>query len=140
MTLQNQERKKLRIRYAIAFIVLLAIEVLIALFVHDRFIRPYIGDVLVVVVLYVAVRIIIPDRCKLLPLYLFLFAAMVECLQYVNLVQLLGVENNPFLRVLIGSVFDLKDILCYGAGCILLGIYQWKIRHLDGQEMMERNE
>lgn len=126
MTLQNQEKRKQRIRYTIAFIILLVVEVLIALFVHDAFIRPYIGDILVVVVLYLAVRIFVPDRCKLLPLYVFLFAAMVECLQYFRLVHILNIENNTFLRVLIGSVFDVKDILCYGVGCILLIIYQWK--------------
>jgi len=128
MTLQNQEKRKQRISYAIAFIILLVVEVLIALFVHDAFIRPYIGDILVVGVLYLAVRIFVPDKCKLLPLYVFLFAAMVECLQYFKLVQILGIENNAFLRVLIGSVFDVKDILCYGVGCILLGIYEWKTK------------
>jgi len=128
MTLQNQEKRKRRISYAIAFIILLVVEVLIALFVHDAFIRPYIGDILVVGVLYLAVRIFVPDKCKLLPLYVFLFAAMVECLQYFKLVQILGIENNAFLRVLIGSVFDVKDILCYGVGCILLGIYEWKTK------------
>ena len=126
MTMQNQEKRKLRIRYALAFMVLLGIEVLIALFVHDTFIRPYVGDVLVVAVLYAAVRIVIPDRCRLLPLYIFLFAAAVECLQYFELVRFLGVADNAFLRVLIGSVFDWKDVLCYCAGCILLGIYEWK--------------
>lgn len=132
MTLQNKEKRKQRISYAIAFVILFIIEVIIALFVHDAFIRPYIGDVLVVLVLYMAVRIIITDGCRLLPLYIFLFATVVECLQYFNLIQILGVENNAFLRVLIGSVFDLKDILCYGAGCILLGIYEWKIKRKMG--------
>ena len=33
-----------RIAYGIATFILLIIEVLIALFVHDAFIRPYIGD------------------------------------------------------------------------------------------------
>ena len=36
----------------ILFMIFLAIEVLIALYVHDDFVRPYLGDVLVVVVLY----------------------------------------------------------------------------------------
>lgn len=36
-----------RIMYAAAFLILLAAEVLIALFVRDRFIRPYGGDILV---------------------------------------------------------------------------------------------
>ena len=34
-----------RIGYAIATVILLLIEVLIALYVHDAFVRPYIGDV-----------------------------------------------------------------------------------------------
>lgn len=128
MILQNKKKRKQRISYAIAFVILLVIEVLIALFVHDTFIRPYIGDVLVVVVLYMALRIFIPNGCKFLPLYIFLFAALVECLQFFNLTQILGVENNTFLRIVIGSVFDVKDILCYGVGSILLGIYEWKIK------------
>ncbi|RDU25215.1 ribosomal maturation YjgA family protein [Anaerosacchariphilus polymeriproducens] len=125
MTLQNKEKRKQRISYAIAFSTLFIIEILIAIFVHDTFIRPYIGDVLVVVVLYMGVRIFIPNGCRLLAVYIFLFATLVEYLQYFKLIQLLGMENNTFLRVIIGSVFDEKDILCYGVGCILLGIYEW---------------
>ena len=40
-----------RIGYAIATVILLLIEVLIAIYVHDAFVRPYIGDVLVVIVI-----------------------------------------------------------------------------------------
>lgn len=121
--------KKKRLQYLLATILLLIIEVLIALFMHDEFIRPYVGDVLVVVVIYTFVRIMIPERCKLLPLYIFIFAAMVEMLQYFKIVELLGLQDNRFLSVLIGTVFDVKDIICYGVGCLLLGIYEltvWK--------------
>jgi hypothetical protein len=128
MILQSPRLEKRRIKYAIVFLILIVIEVLIALYVHDAFIRPYIGDVLVVVVLYVAFRAFKPEGIKLLPMYIFLFATLVECLQFFNLIQLLKVENNTFLRVLIGSVFDINDILCYGIGCILLGIFEWKIK------------
>ncbi len=98
----------------------LAVEVVIACYVHDRFIRPYVGDLLVVVVVYCFVRIWVPQGVRLLPLYVFLFAAGVEVLQYFHLVELLGVGNNTFLRVVLGSVFDVKDILCYGIGCVFL--------------------
>ena len=98
----------------------LAVEVVIACYVHDRFIRPYVGDVLVVVVVYCFVRIWVPQGVRLLPLYVFLFAAGVEVLQYFHLVELLGVGKNIFLRIVLGSVFDLKDILCYGIGCVFL--------------------
>lgn len=128
MILQSSKSEKRRVKYALAFLIFLVIEVLIALYVHDTFIRPYIGDVLVVVVLYLAFRTFKPEGIKLLPMYIFLFATFVECLQFFNLIQLLKVENNTFLRILIGSVFDINDIVCYGIGCILLGIFEWKIK------------
>ncbi len=128
MKLNKEEKTKLRIRYVVCFILSLLIEILIALFVHDKFIRPYVGDALVVIVLYCAVRVIIPKKCKLLPLYIFIFAAGVECLQYFHLVQLLGLEKNKFMSVLIGSVFDVKDIICYAVGCLIIFIYEIMIR------------
>ena len=115
---------KKRIVYGILTFLLLFIEVLIALFVHDCIIRPYVGDILVVILLYTFVRIWIPEKIRLLPLYIFLFASCVELLQMIHIVEILGVENNTFLRVLMGSVFDVQDILCYGIGCTILGTYE----------------
>ena len=125
---------KLRICYAAATVLLLAVEVLIALFIHDDFIRPYIGDVLVVIAVYTFIRIIVPEKCALLPLFVFIFAVGVEVLQYFDLVTLLGLENNRFLKILLGSVFDLKDIMCYAIGCALLGIYEF-----GGRKLWKRN-
>jgi hypothetical protein len=48
--LTKSKQKKVRIKYLIVFTVLLSIEVLIAIYVHDTFIRPYVGDMLVVIV------------------------------------------------------------------------------------------
>lgn len=115
---------KKRIFYAIAFFALFAIEVLIALFVHDKFIRPHIGDVLVVILIYFFIRIIIPDKMRLLPLYVFAFACFTEFMQYIHIVELLGLQNNTFMRVVIGTVFDWDDIISYAVGCFLLGIYE----------------
>ena len=120
--------KKQRIKYLITFTILLCIEILIAICVHDTFIRPYVGDLLVVVVLYCIVRVIIPDKYRLIPFWIFVFAAFIECLQYMKWVERFGIENNAFLRILMGATFDWKDIVCYGIGCILLGIYEWLIQ------------
>ena len=114
-----------RLFYAIVFFLLLAVEVLIALFVHDRFVRPYVGDMIVVVVVYCFVRIVIPERFRLMPLWVFLFAVCVEVLQYFRIVEVLGVENNAFLRTLIGTSFSWEDILCYAAGCAVLVAWEW---------------
>ena len=120
-----------RLKYVIITIILLTIEVLIALFVHDNFIRPYVGDILVVILLYTFVRSFVPEKIRLLPLYIFLFAAGVEVLQYFRIVDLLGLENNRFFSVLIGSVFDVKDIVCYGVGCVILGMYEAARMHYE---------
>ncbi len=119
---------KKRLLYLTATIILLVIEVLIALYIHDNFIRPYIGDVIVVIVVYTFVRIFIPNGIRLLPLYVFLFAVIVEVLQWFHIVDLLGLADNRFLSTLIGGVFDVKDIICYGAGSVLLGIYEYFIK------------
>ena len=116
---------KKRILYAVASLFLLLIEVIIALYVHADFIRPYVGDMLVVIVIYTFIRIIVPEKCKIIPLLIFIFAAGVELLQLVNIVEILGVEDNKFLKILIGSVYDIKDIVCYAVGCVILCMYEW---------------
>ncbi|MBE5930722.1 MAG: DUF2809 domain-containing protein [Lachnospiraceae bacterium] len=116
--------RKKRMGYLAVTVLLFVVELLIALFVHDNFIRPYVGDVLVVVLLYTFVRFFIPQGVRLLPLYIFLFAAGVEVLQYFRIAEVLGLSDHRVLSVVIGSVFDVKDIVCYGVGCALLGIYE----------------
>lgn len=124
-------KRKKRIAYGIATVVLFIIELLIALFVHDKFIRPYVGDVLVVVLIYTFVRIFLPEGVRLLPLYIFLFAAGVEVLQYFRIGSVLGLSENRILSVVIGSVFDWKDIACYGVGCVILFAYEYKKKGFD---------
>lgn len=111
-------------KFLLLFIVVLLIEILIALFVRDRVIRPYVGDILVVVLMYCFVRIFLVKRIKWLPVWLFLFAAFIEVTQYFELVKLLGLQNNRFFRILLGMTFDWKDILCYFTGCVLLLVVQ----------------
>lgn len=118
----SKETTKKRVYYALITLSLLVIEVLIALFVHDKFIRPYIGDVLVTVLICTFLRIFVPKGVKLLPLYVFIFAAGIEVMQYFDIVEILGLADNRFLSILIGSVFDVKDIVCYGIGCVLVEV------------------
>lgn len=111
--------------YLTVTVLLLITEVLIALFVHDRFIRPYVGDVLVVILLYSFIRIFIPDRVVYLSLYIFGFAVLVELLQLFSFVNWVGLENSRFFRILIGSVFDWADIICYFAGTVFTSLWEY---------------
>ncbi|MCL2123530.1 MAG: DUF2809 domain-containing protein [Desulfovibrionaceae bacterium] len=116
--------KKIRIFYAVAALALFGAEVCIALFVHDDFVRPYIGDVLVVILAHCAFRVIFPAKPRLLPVYVFLFACLVELTQYVHLLDLLGLGQVQLLRIVIGGTFDWRDIVCYGVGCAVVGVIE----------------
>lgn len=112
-------KKKIRITYIIVFIILLAAELFIGAFVHDNFIRPYVGDVLVVILICAFLRIFLPEKPKFLPLWATLFAVLIEMMQYFDFVSLLGLENNRIISIALGRTFDIKDIACYIAGGIM---------------------
>ena len=103
--------------YAAAFAVLLTAEILIALFVRDAFVRPYVGDALVTVLLCCFCRVLSPQRPRLLALCVFLFAAAVEIGQYFDYAALLGLAENRFFSTLLGRTFSFPDLICYAAGC-----------------------
>ena len=110
-------------KYGLLFAALFLVEILIGKYIHDDFIRPYIGDMLVVILLYCLVRVVIPDKITHLPLYIFLFAAALEVMQYFNLVEILGLSHISLARIVIGTTFDIKDIICYAAGCLIVKIF-----------------
>lgn len=121
--MRNVGTGKKRLLYLAAFLLLTALEVIIAVFVRDRIIRPYGGDVIVVWVIYCFLRIFVPQRHRLLPLWVFLFSVFTELMQYINIVDILAIESR-LLATLIGSTFSLADIGCYAAGCAVLAAFE----------------
>ena len=123
--------KRERLFYFLGFIALLAIEFYIGIFVHDRFVRPYVGDVLVVIVLYTLVRTFSVKKPVWLSLWIFLFAIFVEITQIPPLVDVLGIKNH-FLRVLMGTSFAWADILAYVVGSVVNLLLDLRIRKERG--------
>ena len=110
------KRSTLRLIFSLCAAVLIGVEILIGLYVHDSFVRPYLGDALVVILIWCVVRIVIPDRCVWLSGAVFLFAVIVEVSQIFPLCDVLGIENR-LLRTLMGTSFAWGDIAAYLAGC-----------------------
>ncbi len=119
---------KINPKYLFAFFILLLIEVGIGLCVHDIIIRPYIGDVLVVILMYTFIKGITNNSISHLPLYLFLFALTVEFAQYFHIVDMLHLQNNKIISTVVGTTFDLKDIVCYFIATVILIIWEHKGR------------
>ena len=90
-------KPKKRAAYLAAFLALLAVECVIALWVRDRFVRPYLGDVLVTWTVYAFIRVCLPDQYPFLPAAIFLFCLGAELLQLFPLLAWLGLES-PFWR------------------------------------------
>ena len=103
-------------RYFLIFALLLATEILIALFVHDSIIRPYIGDLLVVILIYCFIKSFFPVSPVKAAVAVFLFALLVEALQHFKLAELLGLQHSKEAMIILGSSFDWKDMLAYMAG------------------------
>lgn len=106
-------------RHALLALLLFGIELLIGTLLDDGFIRPFVGDVLVVMLIYCLIRTWI--RLPAIPLAsaVLLFATLVETGQYFHLADRLGVGHIPLARILIGSTFDPKDLLAYLAGTLI---------------------
>jgi hypothetical protein len=102
--------------YFVLTFLLFLIEVLIALYVHDSFIRPYVGDFLVVVLLYCFACSFVKAPVVPMALAVLLFSYLIETLQYFNVVQWLGLGNSRLANVIIGNYFTWSDIIAYTLG------------------------
>ncbi|KPU44743.1 hypothetical protein OXPF_18290 [Oxobacter pfennigii] len=111
-------------KYILAFLILLMIEVIIALFVKDNFIRPYAGDILVVILMYTFIKGIVKKPIHFLPIYLFIFSALIEAAQYFRIVDILGLRDNKLISTIMGTSFDIKDIMCYLAAAVILILWE----------------
>lgn len=102
---------KRRLLSALIFASFLGLEIWIALYVHDRIVRPYLGDVLAVICIYFLARVVaVRMRWLSIPVTLFAF-----CVEAVQLTGLSGILPEPFSTI-VGGTFDPADLLCYLAG------------------------
>ena len=107
-------------KYAILSVGLFVVEIFIALFAHDRIIRPFVGDMLVVILIFTLCRTVVKVNYFRLALCVLIFSFAVEIGQYFNLISILGLQHNALARIVIGMTFDVHDLLAYGAGVLLI--------------------
>ncbi len=108
---------------ALAAIVLLA-EIGIALFVRDRWVRPHGGDVLAVILVYVAVRAVTRWSVGTSVTVALGVAVAVELGQYVGILRRIGLDHVPVVRVVMGTGFDPADFVSYGIGGLIVVVVE----------------
>ena len=119
---------KKRLWYLGVFVTILAVEVCIALFVHDRIIRPNVGDVLVTVLLCCLSRAVFPKMHPALPV--FGISAAVELWQWLGLTKKLGLSGTV-MGIILGSTADWRDLLCYGVGCLIFSAAEYFMTYVS---------
>ena len=108
-------------KFLIVFLFILLLEVFIALFINDHFIRPFLGDVFVILLIFFFIRSFFPVKnTSKLAVEIFLFACLIEICQYLQVLELLHLQDSAFLSIVLGSTFDWLDILAYASGTLAL--------------------
>lgn len=120
-------------------ILLFIIELYIGLFVNDDFVRPYVGDFLVVILIYAFVRAFFKYPINKTAIGVLLFSFLVEILQHFKIVDVLGLGSSSLARTIIGTVFGWEDFIAYTLGIIVtLGCEQLVGPHLEKWRSIHR--
>lgn len=109
--------------YFICTLLLLATEILIALYTTN-WIRAYFGDFLVVILLYSFIMSFVSTNKNIVLIGVLLFSYLVEILQYYQFVEVIGWQNYPVAKTLIGTSFSWIDMLMYTLGVLFVAIIE----------------
>ncbi len=105
--------------YCLLTVLLFTIEVFIGTCMHDKYIRPFGGDFLVVILIYCFVKSFAAMPVKTAAIATLLLAYVVEVSQYFKLVNHLGLKNASWANILLGNSFSWTDMLMYTLGILL---------------------
>ncbi|WP_223649761.1 DUF2809 domain-containing protein [Hymenobacter psoromatis] len=110
-------------RYFLLAAGLLGLEIGIARFAHDRFVRPYVGDFLATILLYCLLKSVWPAPAGRVVAVALLVSYAIELAQLAHLLSWLGWQHSPAARLVLGSQFEWGDILAYTLGAaVVLGL------------------
>lgn len=123
--------------YAAAMLWLLLTEICIGIY-GLGIVRSYVGDVLVVGLLYCLIRIFTKALPKTLPLWLFGVGCLAELLQLCRLSDLLGFERGSLPSILIGTSASWWDVVSYAIGAALIYAAMYLLKKLSALKTVPR--
>lgn len=113
--------------YFVLAALIFVVEVCIALWFNDKFVRPILGDFLVVMLIYASLRTIWAVPVLPTAIGVLLFAFLVEFLQYIKLIEILGWQDSTIAQLIMGTSFQWTDMLAYTLGILVtLGLEKWR--------------
>lgn len=106
--------------YFVLTLIFFVTEICITLFVKDDFIRPYFGDILVVILIYCFIKSFLNVPVLHAVIFVLAFSFLLEYLQHLNLISELGLENSALAKTVLGNTFSWEDLLMYLIGAVLI--------------------
>lgn len=94
--------------------------IIVQFFDSNRLIRGFLGDLVIVMVLYSFFKSIADFDSVKLSIFIISFSFLLETLQYFKIILLLGFKENYLTKIIFGSVFDPFDLLAYLIGVFLI--------------------
>jgi len=107
--------------------VLLVIEVSIATFLSAGFIRSTLGDFLVVILIYCFIKSMFDWKPINVAIGVLIFAYVIELLQFFQVLKILNLQDHKILATILGSTFQISDLIAYTLGTITILILEQKI-------------
>lgn len=102
----------------IIFLILFSIEVIIALYITQHFIRHVFGDFLCVIMLYYFFKSFINTKSTSIVITVLIIAYLVEFLQLTHILTYLNIAENSVLRIISGATFSAIDLIAYTLGAL----------------------
>jgi len=102
-----------RFRYWIAALAALAAGLAVLQF-PEGFVRSYLGDVVVVVFIYAAIKSLVDVAALKLAIGVLAFATLPEILQFFQIAERFHLTGA--MRIAVGTTFDPLDFLAYAVG------------------------
>jgi len=100
-------------QFPIASLILLLTGFVIVKFFNDSFVRPVLGDYLVVLFQYCVLRTITNLKVKTAALVVLFFSYAIEFLQFLDILSILGIKKTAATDLIVGATFDWFDMLAY---------------------------
>jgi len=111
--------------YFVIFLFLLGVEIAIATYLKTGFIRTYLGDLLVVILLYCLLMSTLKPSVKTGLVLTLAIAFAIELLQLINLTRFFPQEYKQLATLVLGSHFSWLDLLMYVLGIVCAGITEF---------------
>lgn len=117
---------KIRAPYLLAAFFLVAVEVFIAAFVHDGFVRPYLGDTIATILVYVVLMVFPAVTSNWAIMGALVVSFLVEWMQFIHMLEYVGMENNKMAVLFFGSAASWEDVVAYSIGGVMVYLFTQK--------------